>query len=244
MKQSEFPTATPGANDYFSFVKDPGTTPTNNNVTLANLGTAITPHISGTGGVQWSQVVNESGASIANFDPYTGNGSWSSNGSVIQQTGVVGNWSYCSVKHSVAEPRNWSIWEAEMRLNTGSAVGLQIGRGDVVGQTPGYKAFIVFLDKNTDRIRSGVLGGQFPYYEVGNYSFSTTTSTWYKLRIVKLAHCFEIYFNGTFWGTVDVDDTTDNGQWDGAFVLSCVDGCQYRNIKAWNVDSTWLNYPA
>ena len=182
----------------------------------------------GAGGISWSQVVNESGASFANFT--AGSGTWSSDGTVIKQTNTTGN---IKARFNTSIFSGIIAYEAEIQIRTS---GVDKCGGLVVGYdgTTGNNSMLVRLNEGNNNINvenDAVLG-------IVNFSSTIDINTWYKLRINVIGDNVEIYLDGSKKGAARAGNFT-NATYIGLYSNNAE--VWFKNIKAWTPD---LNWPA
>jgi hypothetical protein len=170
----------------------------------------------------WNQVINESGASFANF---TGaSGTWASDGTVIKQTNTAG--APHRAKYNTKIANSILVFEAEVQVRAAGVclAGIVAGFDGANGNGSLFYAredsdIVAFeTDSSTTRL-----------------SIATTiaANTWYKLRIVMAGGMYTGYVDGVLKGTsisLNVNDSSYVGLWSY--------GCEswFRNIKAWTLN--------
>lgn len=180
------------------------------------------------GGSAWTQVINESGASLTNWT--AGSGTWTTDGAVINSALSAGATTALRYNTKVAIGGGF-IFESEMNFPSAS----QSATADVLGLVLGTDSALtvgglgVGLDKAGSRIQverytQAITGG----LATAAFAFDT----WYKLRVVALGQWATYWLGGTIVGSSRYDNS---GLFDQSFVaLRTFDARgQFRNIKAW-----------
>jgi hypothetical protein len=181
----------------------------------------------------WTQVIDESGASFANF---TGDsGTWASASSVIKQTDTAAVMHRAHYNTQVVQSH--LIFEAEIQIKTVSndkIGGLLIGYDGANG-TGSYEV----------RLNESVAGNagaiQTENSGIGAFTTINTTidiDTWYKLRLVFAGDTVSIYLDGVLKG-FSRGNSSGAGptEIDGHYVGLMSYGAEtwFRNIKAWTL---------
>lgn len=175
----------------------------------------------GGGAVDWVQNVNESGASIANWTSITG--TWSSDGTIIQQT-VVAGWQ--ELDFTALLPLGLPvIAEAEMRFPTaGQGTGSFIQCGFVVGSMG------LILDKAAQTF-------EVTDWKVQDFRAPAMTialDTWYKMRVVMVGDWVSVYKAGTLVLTARTGGAANA---DYFRLVGYNSKADYRNIKLWTLSA-------
>lgn len=189
-------------------------------------------------GLSWTQEVNEDGSSYANFS--TISGTWASNGTIIQQTDTGAAERFAI--HSELLPGS-AVIEAEVRVPSGTAGTRIIGigfAGTAGASSDGGNRYGDRLSMILQRVEGSwsLLAYNTSLLGAATFSASATTDTWYKMRIVRTAATYDLYFDGVLITSVlgpAVMRTATN------LLLYAYADCDFRNIKAWAAD---LNLPA
>jgi hypothetical protein len=194
----------------------------------------------GGSGATWTQLINETGASFANWTAV--GGTWASNGTLIQKTNAV-TAAHQQAYYSAAKiPFGFAvIAEAEIRLpTTGQGTGvhvqasIQIGSNGTGGTGNGVGTLI---QEGTDTGGNGVaLDGVAGETVNKKWLTAIALDTWYKLRTVINGPWASVYLDGVLLGTtvvVNVNAVTagTTGDYFALNTYNCV--ADYRNIKVW-----------
>lgn len=188
------------------------------------------------GGITWTQVVNESGTTDTNWTTNNGTGTWSSDGTSINQTGSIGSaWGALYLKDDVGGSTADSvrtamtIYEAEVQCPSGCLVGLTFSRrynNDSNGQV------VYYIDPDADALKLSTFG----LSNLLNDSVVFAPDTWYKLRIVLVGSSLDLYYdNGsglTYRASIFVQDESGIAFKFGLAVFGGT--AKFKNIKAWN----------
>lgn len=143
------------------------------------------PGSGGGGGGGWTQTVNESGASLANFTQ-SGGGTWSTAGGVISINDNTAN-SRFLVCNTIADFEFGVIsLDITILTNYGGYAGLVVDSDASVTQAEA----IYFLNQVTLGADHVGVGGDI------NIPFATTIGVTYTLKIVKYASTYSVYVNG------------------------------------------------
>jgi len=174
----------------------------------------------------WNQVVNENGASFANFT--SSSGTWSSDGTVIKQTDTGAT--VRRAKFNTKLVTDNLVFEAEMQIRTAGALRLA---GLIVGfDGSGNNGNLVYLDEGGNLI-------QVDSDSITNHrtfsSVTINTNTWYKLRVVVMGTAVGVYLDGTLMGSVG-KPVTASANADFIGFLTYQAEVWFRNIKAWNLN--------
>lgn len=190
-------------------------------------GSVTDPYDTGGGAVDWTQDVNVSGTSATGWTAQ--NGTWSSTGTVLQNTdaGAANKWFRWDTKVAMGFP---TIYEAECKVVSGGGLAGMVFGWNGNTQTGGYFVGIADTANKVSAEEHGVT-------EVWSSSQTITTGTFYKVRVVSGgAGLFSIYLAGTLLGTALID-TAGNGPWD-YFGLRChTAAAEFRNIKVWTMST-------
>lgn len=191
------------------------------NGTLAIVGHVATYTPAGAGGpVSWTLVVDESGASFANWTNIIG--TWASDGTNIQQTAV--STTFKSAQLTAQTPFGFGpvIAECEVRFPTaGQGTGTFVHGGIVVG------AIGILLNEGTTKQL------HWQNYGVTDYRTLVTTialDTWYKIRVVLAGNTATVYKDGVLIGTTYTPSAI---AFDYLYLGSYNSKVDFRNIKVW-----------
>lgn len=195
------------------------------------------------GGITWSQVVNESGTTATNWTANNGYGTWSSDGTSINQpvnTGVY--WAILYLKNDVnGSPQDsvrtsMTIYEAEMQCPTGALMGLTFSSRYADSSNT---QIVVFLDVDNDALKSAVFGGA----SYLNDALTMSPDTWYKMRMVLIGSSVDVYCDTgsglKYKASFFVQE--ENGLGYRFALATWGAGAKFKNIKAWNAN---LSLPA
>jgi hypothetical protein len=158
----------------------------------------------GGGGVDWNQVINESGASFANFTSLSG--TWASDGTIIQQTQAPTGSNATEAYFTAAQAIGWgSILEFEARFpTTGQGAGANIQAKVIMGSTnTGGTTGAIAVVLETGTTDSVAIEKQ------GNANLKVWTTaialdTWHKVRVVNNGVFLSAYLAGTLLGTTNL----------------------------------------
>lgn len=186
------------------------------------------------GGSPWTKVIDESGASFANWTAVSG--VWASAGGLIQQTSNVGGQErramLTGVKAAIGGP---FIYECEFRLPTAG----QVAADNVVALIPGGLAAIVnhpviaITSKQADRATSVL---KISYTGIGDYLISGVLTalldTLYKLRVYAAGVRYTGEFAGSIKGSALAGGAvTGDMTYLGLYTFNAI--ADFRNIRAW-----------
>ena len=180
----------------------------------------------GGGGITWTQVINESGASFANFT--SGAGTWSSDGTVIKNTDTATN---RKARFNTSIFGGILAFEAEIQIRTSGVDrcgGLLLGYD---GST-GNNGMLVRINEGNNNINvenDSIVG-------VVNFSATIDINTWYKLRVNVVGDNVEIYLDGVKKGAGRAGNFT-NTTYIGLYSTNAE--VWFKNIKAWTPDLDW-----
>lgn len=172
------------------------------------------------GGISWTQDINETGSSVANWTVVSG--SWASAGGLIQQATVSA--SFKTLTYTAQVPMGYpTIAEAEIRFPaTGQGTGALVHAGFVVG------ALGVLLNRGGPAIH-------FQDYGVTDHrtvSVTLSLDIWYKLRAVISGTRLSTYVDGALIATSVIPSVTASDKFSLASYNSLPD---FRNIKLWTL---------
>lgn len=175
------------------------------------------------GGASWTQDVNESGASVANWTSVAG--SWASSGGLIQQATVSA--SFKTLTYTAQIPFGFPlIAEAEIRFPTsGQGVGSFVHAGFAIG------GLGVLLTRGSQQITLQ----NYATADVRVISQTLALDTWYKLRAVASGNRISVYVDGTLKGTSIVASAIVADQFSLASYDSKPD---FRNVKVWTLSGS------
>lgn len=181
------------------------------------------------GGVSWTQVINQSGASFSGWTIVAG--SWASDGTIIQKTNVTS--AHQTARFDTKQPFGFGvIAEVEMRQptsgqGTGSAIQGQLRLGsDGAG---GNGEFGLVMDTGTT---DGWSVEKATLSTVKKWSQTINYDTWYKVRVVLLNFWATVYLDGVLLGTSPVIDLSSLGA-DYLSLGNFNSKVDFRNIKMW-----------
>lgn len=195
-----------------------------------------------TGGLTWTQFVNESGASAANWTATNGTGTWSSDGTSLNRTDASGAWGIDYLKTDAGGTAPYSVvravtvYQAEMQCPAGGIVGLTLSQrysNDSSGLC------IYHADVDNDALKLTTFTGS----NYVNDSVVFPAATWFGLRMVMFGGAVDLYYDtGSGWtyraSARPLDTRGDPYKFGVAAVNQTA---KFRNIKAWYAD---LNLPA
>lgn len=173
------------------------------------------------GGVSWSQNVNESGTSFANWTASVG--SWDSDGTVIRHTSVTGAWQWANF--TTLLPLGYPlIAEAECRFpTTGQGTGSFVESGIKIGSIG-----VIFRYSGTQAI----IHQDFAVSDQRDVNFTIALDTWYKLRCVVTGSTVTTYVDGVLKATTRLTGNV-NADYFGLGGFNSI--MHYRNIKLWSL---------
>ena len=154
--------------------------------------------------VAWAKVVNESGASFANWTAV--NGSWASDGTSININGGTGTTLQAAKLTAAQRQEPACVYEADIYFDSSSSsttnqiAGLLARYDGVNSSTPGCIAVRLRCSSNTPNSN-----GQIDIEQAGTANWKTfaknfTADAWHTLRIVFSANSVDVYLDGTYIG--------------------------------------------
>ena len=183
----------------------------------------------GGGGSMWTQVLNESGASFANFT--AGSGTWASASGVISQTAGPTGAHYRARFNDPVILGMPIIYEGEIRLDS-------VGGGDafaylLVGYdgSTGGGGLAVGLDPNDDVVRVEHSAVAIVREKAAG---TVVTGTWYKLRLLFNGPWVSIYLNDVWLCNAAFTVSSANADSIGLNTYNAT--ASFRNLKAWTLD--------
>lgn len=190
---------------------------------------SVTYTPAGGGGVSWELEVDEDGSSFANFTAITG--TWSSNGTIIQQTGTPSA-ATKQARYNNIVPLGWGlIVQSDIRLpSAGQGVGANIQAKLVIGtpSTGAGNGLAVVVDDGTNNVQLE----RYALATIGSYVQSINQDQWYTVRLVVANRWASIYVDGVLVGSGPAD-VTALGEY---FILSTFRALvDFRNIKIWTL---------
>lgn len=184
--------------------------------------TATTPTWVQIGGPSpWVQLVDESGASFANWTGVTG--TWSSDGSVIKQTNTGAT--VQRAKYNTMVPAVMTIYQMELQTRT-SGTERQFGFAVYDGTNTGGLS-IKLREQNDIQVERDSLS------VITNISVNIDINTWYTLRVAVAGAGAAIYLDGVFKGSI-IFNTIQSGT-SYLALLSYQVEAWFRNIKVWTL---------
>lgn len=175
------------------------------------------------GGGIWSQVVNESGASFANFT--SGSGTWSSDGTVIKQTDTAA--SSRKAKYNTMTAHSVIVFQSDIQIKTAGATrlgGLLVGYDGGTGTS----GLLVRLDEGNNVVEI--------YTDNAALTLSVAQTiaidTWYTLRLYVAGNSVSVFVDGTLIGSSRAG-TAGSASFIGLFSYQAE--VWFRNIKAWTL---------
>jgi hypothetical protein len=178
----------------------------------------------GGGGINWNQVVDESGASFTNWT--SGSGTWSSDGTVIKQTDAGAT--ERNARYNLVTQNSIMVVQADVQLRTTGTNrqgGIILGYG---GTPTSHTTLIIRGGSNEVNVMITGLGF------VLTISQTIDVNTWYTLRAVLSGDRIAAYFNGNLLGTYGGSRTiVDNASYIGLY--SYQTEAWFRNIKSWHL---------
>lgn len=183
----------------------------------------------------WTQVVNETGASIANWTSVAG--TWASSGGVLAQTGTSAI--DTQLRYNNPVPIDGLVMEAQIRLTGGvssnSAVGFVIGVTNP--WTNGDRSFLLtnpntgtglFTNITTD-VKNGSWGAS------GASSAALSYASWNTVRVTWSGGIASFYLNGVLAASIPTSTAVAVNNLNRPYIGLTGYSCAYeaRNIKAW-----------
>lgn len=183
----------------------------------------------GGSGASWTEGINESGASFANFT--ANSGTWASNGTEITQTDTAA--STRRARHNTLVPMGFGVIVETEAFFVTTGTG-NIRAGLLIGDPADAGHLWVYLE----RLASGAGNQQVAVeresvVQVRTYTGLTINdSTWYKLRVVFTGVTISTYFAGTLLGTTMMTPREDEIYPQlGSYAASV----KFRNFKVWTL---------
>ncbi len=180
----------------------------------------------GGGGGGWTQGINESGASFANFT--AAGGTWASNGTEITQTDAGG--AFRRAKHNTKQPIGAGlVYEADLQIVSGG------GGNEIAGLVVGFdgsngNGLAVRLDVAADELKVELDS----VTALRTFPQALNAGQWYTVRIVTAGHWISVYLNGVLQGST-LQGTAGTQSADFVGLVSYGASVKFRNIKAWTV---------
>lgn len=173
-------------------------------------------------GASWTQDVNQTGTSFANWT--ANGGTWSSNGTEIIQTDTGATIRYAKYASTLAI--GWPfIMEFEAQVITaGGRAGYAI-----LDSSSSDGGLVVYMTQG-----SGIILEQKGNAVQRTFTTTITASTWYKVRYVIGSSWLSVYKDGTLLGTTTVARSWDNDM-EYPHLYSYAASVKFRNIKAWTL---------
>ena len=178
----------------------------------------------------WQLDIDQSGAS---FSDWTGlSGTWSSDGTVIQQTNTSGDWR--AAMFNTQQPLGMPyILEAEVQAVSSGAQSLH-----VVGLIAGFSGTLATSGGEVDlRVTAGVRSIHFMYLastDISDFARSWNDDTWYTLRVITTGATTSAYLDGALVATAgNLTNNSANNKFIGLSSWGCA--VKFRNIKAWSM---------
>ena len=199
---------------------------------MGNTGTQDVPDASG--GLTFTEVVNQTGASLTGWG--TQNGTWASDGSVIEQSNASATTDNLAVLTGDSVGA-LAVLEAEIQIptasfsNSDSLIGVGLVKPSASGAVGG-QLMILGKSGGNPTFQNFTAGGG------GGTLLNPPTlaaDTWYKVRMV---------FSGRT--SLYLDDILVGSAFSSAYLncesvaLYCYRGGKFRNIKAWELDYSTL----
>lgn len=187
-------------------------------------GSAVVAFIAAAADIGWQQVVNESGASFANFT--AASGTWSSDGTVIKQTDTAAT--SRRAKYNTMIITSMVIVQADIQIKSSGAVrqgGILIGFDG-----SGANGLVVRLDEGANTLGVDTEGVD----QRLNISTTIAVDTWYTVNIVFSGGWASVYLDGTLMGTSGyVAQQSYNASFIGLYTFQAE--VWFRNVQAWNL---------
>lgn len=205
------PHAAPMVAGDFAIALETGTTPA---------GILFGSIFQGAGGIQWDQVIDENGASFANFT--SGGGTWSSDGTVIKQTDTGASVRRAQHNDLIALGLP-CILEAEVQIRTAGGYGGIIvgfdgsGAGGMLLRVSESGNLLEWItDNTTSRLTK---------------SITINTNTWYKLKMICHSGFVTGYIDDVLKGTGGLMPNSNDASYIGLWSFGAE--VWWRNIKLW-----------
>lgn len=135
------------------------------------------------------KVIEESGASFANFTGIAG--SWSSSSGIIQQTTTTGD---NHARHNNMLPAGYCVFEADMRLATAGASESRMGL--VCGYEGTFAGSTAIYMEGTGGAGTAVTCDRAQQLQLATQSFTWSYNTWYRMRCVIAGQAVNVYIDG------------------------------------------------
>lgn len=182
----------------------------------------------GGGGASWTQIINEDGSSFANWT--TVDGTWASNGTIIQKTGS-NEAAHRRAYYSAAKIPWGFPWIAEMetRVPTAGSGGGTVQAGMLIGYGVGVSGSMrpqigigstAMIDADDLGLRKG-------------WTATLVVDTWYKIRVVSVGGYASYYLDGTLMGTLGTGPVDWQATADYFGLVNYNAKPDYRSIKVW-----------
>lgn len=171
----------------------------------------------------WSQVVNESGASFANFTAESG--TWSSDGTEIKQTDTAATVRRAKFNTKLFVPA--MVMQADVQIKSSTAdahVGILLGFAGT--GTGGLAVHLRVAEDDVRADQDGVASGP-------TFSATINLDTWYTLRCVALGATVAIYLDSVLLGTARITQANKDTSFIGLRTYK-TEGW-FKNIKAWTI---------
>lgn len=183
------------------------------------------------GSVNWNQLVNESGASFANFT--ANSGTWASNGTIIQQTSTAVT-THRRARYNTIQPLGLPyLLEAEVRLpSAGQLTGTDILAGIYMGYDGAAGSGGLFVGINDGTSGQGIQIERQAAVVIRLISNTINLDTWYKIRIANIGVFVSVYLDGVFKGNaISASINSSSPDYIGLVTYNSI--ADFRNIKAW-----------
>jgi hypothetical protein len=182
----------------------------------------------GGGGASWASIVNESGASFANFTAI--NGTWSSNGTEIIQTNTAAG--PHGAKFNTAIPHGHDvIVEVEAFFPSSGQAGASLNYACLCFGWAGASASgapCILIDFGGDFVRWQLLAAS----AIRDVATTINLDTWYKLRLAYGTGVVSAYLDGTLKGTAIIP-LVAHPDFVGLATYSA--SVKFRNFKVWTL---------
>jgi hypothetical protein len=201
-------------------------------ISVSVSGTQATVSVTaGAGGASWTQVVNESGASFANWT--ANDGTWASTGTIIQQTAAPSA-TEREARYNTKIQFGWpTIVEAEIRApSAGQGTGANIQVKLILGEdgasgTQGHAA--VFEFGTTDQVQWERHGNAL----IRGINNTLNLDQWYKLRIIVSGPWISYILDGTHLGNSYASVVQPTADYLMLATYNAI--ADFRNIKVWTL---------
>ena len=184
---------------------------------------------SGGGGVDWNLDVNEDGSSFANFA--AASGTWSSTGTVIQQTSSATG--KRRTKYNPLVPLGFPfIMQVETQITTAGSPSIRSGL--MLSDGTNDQGLIFYVDDTAN----AVICDKDSSVQLATASMTVVASTWYTLRVVSgSGGWISVYVDGTHMMDVPMLYTTyrAGSKWPGLYCENAA--VEFRNFKIWTLST-------